>query len=274
MSEFDDALSVSDAAADLDPGWGIGAGINGGILMALSARTLAGAVAAAGGHGDPLVLSATFLSAAQSGPAWLRTEVLRTGRSFSTGEVSILQHGPDRDAERVRALVTYGDLARQSEPVWRCARPPQMPGPDCCVPAVRGGSAFARQIALLDRLDLRIDPATAGWATGQPSRKGELRAWVRFADGRDPDPTSLLFFLDALPPVTFDLGALGWAPTIEFTAHVRARPARGWLQISVTTSNVIGGLLEEDATIWDSRGAMVAQSRQLAGVRMPEDVST
>ena len=49
-------------------------------------------------------------------------------------------------------------------------------------------------------------------------------------------------------PVAFDLGALGWAPTIELTGHVRAHPAPGWLRIEISTQNVIGGLLEEDAS--------------------------
>ena len=81
--------------------------------------------------------------------------------------------------------------------------------------------------------------------------------------------TSLPFFLDALPPVTFTFGALGWAPTIAFSGHIRSRPAPGWLRMRITTRNVIGGLFEEDAIIWDSRDRVVAQSRQLAGVRMP-----
>jgi hypothetical protein len=50
---------------------------------------------------------------------------------------------------------------------------------------------------------------------------------------------------------------------------VRAVPAPGWLQIRLTTTNVSGGLLEEDCVVWDSTGRVVAQSRQLAGVRMP-----
>lgn len=109
---------------------------------------------------------------------------------------------------------------------------------------------------------MRIDPATVGWALGQPARDGEMRAWIRFADGREPDALSLPFFLDAMPPVTFTFGALGWAPTIAFSGHVRSRPAPGWLRMRITTRNVIGGLFEEDAVIWDSRDRVVAQSRQ------------
>ena len=107
------------------------------------------------------------------------------------------------------------------------------------------------------------------WGVGKPSGKGRMRGWIRFKDGREPDALSLLFFLDALPPVAFDLGLLGWAPTLEFSGHVRAEPAPGWLQVELTTDNLSGALLEEDARIWDSTGRLVAQSRQLAAVRVP-----
>ena len=67
-----------------------------------------------------------------------------------------------------------------------------------------------------------------------------------------------------LPPVTFDLGMPGWAPTLELTAHVRAHPAPGWLKVRHATRNMAGGMFEEDCEIWDSAGRLVAQSRQLA----------
>ena len=70
--------------------------------------------------------------------------------------------------------------------------------------------------------------------------------------------------VDALPPVTFDLGLPGWAPTLELTVHVRARPAPGWAVVRHATRNVSGGHFEEDCEVWDSTGTLVAQSRQLA----------
>jgi hypothetical protein len=83
-------------------------------------------------------------------------------------------------------------------------------------------------------------------------------------DGREPDPLLLLLAVDALPPVTFELGLPGWTPTLELTAHVRCRPAPGWLRIQVSNRTLSGGYLEEDAEVWDSEGRLVALSRQLA----------
>lgn len=276
MSEFVSALSLTpdperrdEYTGSLGGGWGIGNAINGGLVESVALAGLQRTVEAQGGHGDLLVASAFFLSAAAQGPARVRADVLRTGRSMSTGQVSLTQEVDGAQVERVRVIATLGDLTLQSEPVYRAAEPPPMPPPEKCLRAERGSSPHAAPIALLDRVDLRFDPETAGWAWGQPSGAGELRAWIRFADGAEPDLASLPFFVDALPPVTFDLGAIGWAPTLELTTHVRAVPAPGWLRLRVTTSNVAGGLLEEDVVIWDAADRVVAQSRQLAGVRMP-----
>ena len=78
----------------------------------------------------------------------------------------------------------------------------------------------------------------------------------------------LLLAVDALPPVAFELGRPGWSPTFELTAHVRRHPAPGWLRVRVSSRTLGGGLLEEDAEVWDSADRLVAQSRQLARVRL------
>ena len=91
-----------------------------------------------------------------------------------------------------------------------------------------------------------------------------MRAWFELADGRAADPLSILLAVDALPPTAFDLGLIGWAPTVELTTHIRRRPAPGPLRVAITTRNLAGGFLEEDAEVWDAAGHLVAQSRQLA----------
>lgn len=274
MSEYDDALALGPGpdgtlTALLDGGWSIGGAVNGGLLMALTATALGRAVAGVSpAHTAPLAYSAHFLSACGAGPARVRTEVVRAGRSLTTGQVSLLQDVDGREVERLRALASFADLSGRAEPFLRSAVAPPIPPPEHCLGTDAAPADFVAGVPLLSRIDLRLDPATAGWALGRPSRDGRMQGWIRFADGRPVDATSLLFFLDALPPVAFDLGIMGWAPTLELSAHVRAEPADGWLQVLLTTQNVAGGLLEEDATVWDATGRLVAQSRQLAGVRM------
>ena len=110
---------------------------------------------------------------------------------------------------------------------------------------------------------MRFDPAHVA-GSGEPGMTGVIAGWFRLNDGREPDPLSLLTVCDALPPVTFDLGMPGWAPTLELTVHVRAHPAPGWLKVRHATRNLAGGMFEEDCEVWDSAGRLVAQSRQLA----------
>ncbi|MEU0990058.1 thioesterase family protein [Streptomyces sp. NPDC005953] len=266
-SEFDRDTAVILRApgvydAFLSPGWTIIRAINGGYLLALLGRALGDAL----DHPDPFSVSAHYLSASRPGPATIRTETLRTGRTLSTGQASLIQRDEDgTEVERIRVLATYGDLDGLSDEVRTSAIAPAMPAYEHClgasdgpVPAISGSSE------ILERLNIRLDPATVGWAVGAPSGKGEMRGWFALADGRDADPLSLLLTVDALPPTAFELGLKGWTPTVELTTHVRARPAPGPLRVAITTRNLAGGFLEEDAEVWDSQDRLVAQSRQLA----------
>lgn len=283
VSEFDREIAVTGRAdqpgaydAELGQGWRIGGGVNGGLLLALAGHALRrelGPESADGipGHPDPLAISAYYLSPGVPGPTELRTQVVRRGRGVSTGQVSVLQRDGEGTglAERVRVLATYGDLASLDADASTSAVPPELPEPDACVSAAQAPPQFLKHASLLDRLDLRLDPATTGWAVGKPSGNGVIRGWLRLADGREPDPLMLLLAVDALPPVAFELGLPGWTPTLELTAHVRCRPAPGWLRVNLTSRTLSGGYLEEDAEVWDSAGRLVALSRQLARATSP-----
>ncbi|MFF9034862.1 thioesterase family protein [Streptomyces sp. NPDC014892] len=271
-SEFDRDTALTRRAPgvydiDLSAGWTIIGAVNGGYLLAVLGRALADALP----HGDPFTISAYYLTASQPGPAVVRTDVVRTGRTLSTGQASLFQYDDEgREIERIRVLASYGDLDSLPDDVRTTAKPPAIPpieqcfGPQDAPGPVPGGSAIA------DRLFLKLDPATLGWALGAPSGKGEMRSWFGLADGRDADPFSLLLAVDALPPTAFEMGLKGWVPTVELTAHIRCRPAPGPLRVAITTRNLAGGFLEEDAEVWDSADRLVAQSRQLARARLSD----
>ena len=281
VSEFDEGSAVAPRVDEpgaydvaLGDGWRIGGGVNGGILLATIGRALAVELGAADderpAHPHPLAISAYFLTPGAPGPATVRTSVLRRGRSVSNGQASLLQDdGSGAEVERVRVLATYGDLATMDEAATTTATPPELPPPDQCLSTDQAPPQFLKAASLLERLDLRLDPATTGWAMGKPSGNGVIRGWLRMVDGREPDPLLLLLAVDALPPVAFELGLPGWAPTLELTAHVRARPAPGWLRVNLTSRTMSGGYLEEDAEVWDSEGRLVALSRQLARAATP-----
>ncbi|MGY3204189.1 thioesterase family protein [Streptomyces sp. TE5632] len=250
----------------LSAGWTIINAVNGGYLLAVLGRALADALP----HPDPFTISAHYLTASRPGPAVVRTETVRTGRTLSTGQASLLQYDDEgREVERIRVLASYGDLDTLPDDVRTAARPPALPPMEQCFGPEDGPAPVDGSSAITERLMLKLDPSTLGWALGQPSGKGEMRSWFGLADGRDADPLSLLLAVDALPPTAFEIGLTGWVPTVELTAHVRSRPAPGPLRVSITTRNLAGGFLEEDAEVWDSADRLVAQSRQLARVRLP-----
>ncbi|WP_338686849.1 thioesterase family protein [Streptomyces acidiscabies] len=269
-SEFDRATTLTPRAPgvydiDLPAGWTIFGALNGGYLLAVLGRALGDTLP----HPHPFTISAHYLSASRPGPATVRTETVRTGRTLSTGQASLFQYDETgAEVERIRVLASYGDLASLPDDVRTSAKPPAFPPLTHCVGPDDAPDA-ADQQPIAERVMLKLDPATVGWALGQPSGKGESRAWFGLADGRDADPLSLLLAVDALPPTAFDLGLKGWVPTIELTAHIRALPAPGPVRVAITTRNLAGGFLEEDAEIWDSEDRLVAQSRQLARVTLP-----
>jgi hypothetical protein len=117
----------------------------------------------------------------------------------------------------------------------------------------------------MGRIDLRLHPDDAGFSHGAPSGRPLVRGWFRLRAEEAIDTVALVLATDAFPPTAFNARLpVAWTPTVELTAHVRARPAPGWLRCAFTTRFVTGGFLEEDGEIWDDSGRLVAQSRQLA----------
>ncbi|MEV0093199.1 thioesterase family protein [Streptomyces sp. NPDC050738] len=270
-SEFDRDTAVTLRApgtydAELSAGWTIIHAVNGGYLLAMLGRALGEALP----HADPFTVSAHYLTASVPGPAVIRTELVRGGRTLSTGQASLFQYAEDgTEVERIRVLASYGDLDALTDDVRTTAKPPAIPPMEHCFGPEDGPAPIPGSSAITDRLRLKLDPATCGWAVGAPSGQGEMRAWFGLADGRDADPLSLLLAVDALPPTAFEIGLKGWVPTVELTTHIRCRPAPGPLRISITTRNLAGGFLEEDAEVWDTADRLVAQSRQLARAPRP-----
>ena len=261
-SEFDEQIAVTSAGdgrydADLSAGWLVGGGVNGGYLLSVVGNAIRSELPA---KPDPLALSAYFLSPGTPGPATVAVDVRREGGTVATVAAELRQG----DDTRITALATYGDLDRRAGDVRTTASEIDLPPRDQCVSNRHAPEDVKKFAALMERFEMLFHPDQIGWAVGEPSGRGELSAWFRMVDGREPDPLQLLMVVDALPPVTFDLGQMGWAPTLELSVHVRAKPAPGWLKVRHVTRNVAGGMFEEDCEVWDSSGRLVAQSRQLA----------
>ncbi len=259
----DDGRAVHDIV--VDPGWTIGDRPHGGYLLAVVARAAVAATAAVEGPDHPHVLSATvaYVASPTFGPAEVHSEVLRRGRGMSQVRARLVQGG----AARVDATFTLGRMAEDSEPWWGGEAVPAVPAADG-VPRTSAPGPAGIPMPIMDRVEMVLDPATAGFASGRPSGVGELRGRLRFVDGRPPDTLALLYAVDALPPATFDVGGTtGWVPTLSLTAYLRALPAPGPLTVRQRAGLVEAGTVDEACDVWDSRGRLVAQATQLAGIR-------
>lgn len=241
---------------EIADGWDIAGNANGGYLLALVTRALVDA----SGRPDPVTVTAHYLAPGRPGPAVIDTEVIRSGTQLATAVGRLVDTG---GRPLLQVLGTFGDLTRASSaPVLVEADPPQLPPVQECVP--RGPSEEV-PLPFMGRVDLRLHPDDAGFAEGRPSGSPRMRGWFRLRDDEPGGTLGLLVAVDAFPPTAFNARLpLGWTPTVELTAHVRARPEPGWLRCRFTTRFVTGGFLEEDGEVWDASGRLVAQSRQLA----------
>jgi acyl-CoA thioesterase len=238
-------------AATLSDRWNALGGVpNGGYLLAVALNALKAEMPLA----DPVVASATYLRPGATGPTEIATEIARAGRRVATGEARLGQQG----REIVRVVATFADLGAADRRTLIRSEPPHLPAPDDTQPL----DVPLPGVTIVDRFEYR-SAQPPGWANGAPTGTPELAFWMRFRDGRDPDPVALAAMVDAAAPAVLELGEPGSA-TIELTVHIRARPAPGWVACRAVTRHVSGGFHEEDFEIWDSAGTLVAQSRQFA----------
>lgn len=272
MAGFDQATAVRvtegsgtqswTCEATLDPDWRIADKPHGGYLLAVVARAALEGPPRLPPH--PVAVGAHFVAAPDVGDARVHVELLRSGFRMSQLRATLVQGG----RRCVEALVTLGNLPAAGEPWWAAVERPELPAEEQCPRA--SGRDPRMPVPMLAVVEERLDPATTGWAVGRPGGSGELRGWLRHADGREPDPLSLVHAVDALPPATFDLGTSGWVPTLDLTAHVRAQPAPGPLVVRQRARLVHAGLVDEVCDVWDSEGRLVASGHQLAAVRVPD----
>ena len=263
LRDFDAATAVrrgpdGGLLAELDGRWDVGGGIlNGGYLLAVAAR----AAVLDSPHPHAVALSGSYLRAPAAGPAVLSVVPGPAGRTLAHAAVTLA----DAVGPALAVQVTTATLG-SAEPE-RTVPAPEVPPVEECLSLAANAHLAPLGLGvpgLTRRVETRVDPATAGWAVGAPSGEPVLRAWVRFADDREPDPLALVTFADVLPPTLWATGLLGWAPTVQLQVLVRGLPAPGWCLVEARGGLLAGGWHDEDYRIWDSTGRLVAQSRQLA----------
>ena len=221
---------------ELVQGWRVGEVPNGGYVMAIAGRALRAALP----HNDPLSVNAFYLAPTLLGPIDLQIEILRSARSTTFAEVRMIQEGE----LKVKVTAAYTDLDRLKGETWSLNERPQWPAWEDCEPAGDKGVEFRQ------RAELRLVSGREVFSERLANGSGVFEGWVAHRDGSDPDAISLLMFADAFPPPVFTVfGPVGWVPTIELTAQVRAHPAPGPLQVRLATRYATSGIVEEDGEI-------------------------
>jgi Thioesterase-like superfamily len=255
---------------DVPRRWTVGDKPNGGFLLALLGHAAARAVQVdEDDMYEAVSATVTFVAPPALGGAEVRTTVLRRGRTAAQVRAVLVQS----DRPMVDAVFVMGALAAAPTPRYSDVSPLGIPEPAQCVrvpPQMPDGTP----VAIFETTELRLDPSSLPPGPRpalQSDPVAELRGWLRFTDGREPDARSLLYFVDAIPPATLLIGSTGWVPTLSMSVYVRALPAPGWLGIRFTAHHVASGMVDESCTLWDADGQVVAQAWQLARLRFPDD---
>ena len=253
--------------AQLAERWNVGRSQNGGVLLSAVGAALAESTR----QPHPLTVTGHYLRPAEAADAVVSATLVKQGRTYSTAIGQLLQAG----RERLQVSGSFGDLARRAgEQGALYAEPPSVPPPGDCedlfeilTAGPAGSKALTRS---LRNFEIRVDPRS-GWGA-DPSGRPSLSGWVRFRDADTITAAMLVAASDGFPPSVMSCRQIGWLPTVELTVHLFGLPVpdEPWLQASIRTCGVAGGLLDEDGEFWDASGRLVARFRQLAMI-LPQD---
>ncbi|WP_137145786.1 thioesterase family protein [Mycolicibacterium sp. CR10] len=297
---FTDAMALTprgDGVYDgvLNEHWTIGPKVHGGAMLALCANA---ARAEFGGDGnvddgvddaggvdgpEPIAVSGNFLWAPDPGPMQVVTTVRKRGRRVSLIDVELRQkvssgdersreehHKDERSREEhhkvaLRAAITIGTPEHHVPPLLSVnpVVPLMTPDPPPGLEPIGPGHSMADIVHLAHGCDIR--PSLTTFTPRTDGGVPVIEYWVR-PKGVAPDVLFALLCGDVSAPVTFGVNRFGWAPTVQLTAYLRARPADGWLRVMCTTTQIGRDWFDEDHIVVDCEGRIIVQSRQLAMV--------
>ena len=176
----------------------------------------------------------------------------------------------------MRAAVTLGDPEHHVPPLLSVnpVIPLMQPEPPPGLEPIGPGHPMEDIVHLAHGCDIRPSLTTftpARTAGRRSSNTGYARkALRRTYCSRSPRASGGPQCGDVSAPVTFGVNRMGWAPTIQLTAYLRALPAGGWLRLLCTTVQIGQDWFDEDHIVVDCEGRVIVQSRQLAMVPPPQ----
>ncbi|MEZ5408656.1 MAG: thioesterase family protein [Acidimicrobiales bacterium] len=253
-TEFDRTTAVTPSSqspgwyeVDLSELWLSLVGIHGGYQAAISVQAATAAV-----PGRPVrTLSTSFIRSAQPGPASLRVQELRRGRTASTVTAELWQRGELRASTRLTMIEAGTDGV-----AWAAPAPVSLPSPEHCEPLNP-----PNRVVHFERAEGRLDPATIPFTGGDQAR---IAGWIRPLEARPIDAAWLAMAADWFPPPAFvrvepPTGGI----SVDLTTHIH-RPITdlgdGWLAGTFEITESAGGLAVEHGRITTDTGFMVAES--------------
>lgn len=235
---------------DLRRPWWVIVGPNGGYLAAILARALEAEIS-----DRPLrSLTIHYLRAPEAGPARVRVEIQRAGRSVTFAHARFEQDGePFANSQAVLCADREG-IELDGPPAPRVPPPEDLDA----LPDADEAPPFARNF------DFRPALGAAPFSEAEEALTG---GWLALREPRVLDGATLATLCDTWYPAIFATTAAPIAvPTLDLTLHLRARLPlpHEWVLGRYRTRSARHGLLDEDATLWSRQGELLAQSRQLA----------
>ena len=244
------ALGEGRYRAEIDEGWWIQRGPNGGYLAAIVLRAVLAEVADP--ERAPRSITLHYLRPPVAGPCEVAVTVERSGRGLTTVSARLTQGGKDC----ILALAALGVV--RPGPEIHDAPMPSVPAAEA-IPRREGGPP----VPIRDRYDTRHALGTAPFVLGDEALSG---GWIRTVDDDPVDEVLLVALTDAWPPAIFSKAEVPiGVPTVDLTVHFRRTPPRapGWCLVRFRTTVATEGYLEEDGEVWSADGQLLAQSRQL-----------
>jgi acyl-CoA thioesterase len=283
MTEFERCTAVRPIApgrfvAEIDPGWGIPVGPNGGYVAAIAVRALE---ARLNPSGDRRLRSLTchYLRPPAVGSIALDVQIVRSGRRFFTGRLAASQDGK----EVLIALASFAVPDVAIAATWT-PPPPDVHGSPARDAGVVSPEDYrpddGRWLSRVDGLGtlterLRFAPRFGSvqpfaGADSVPESGPLTGGWLVLEEPQPIDAAYVVLAADAWWPAAFEpLTGPAFAPTIDLTIHIRADlPPEGLPDQPIlgrfSSRAASGGLVDEDGELFLADGTLLAQSRQLA----------
>lgn len=261
MNPFDRDISLTrisddEFQAQISDQWQINVGPNGGYIAAIILNGLKQVVP----NMQTRSITCHFLSASTPGPAKLKVDLRKAGRTLSTATAMLIQ-GDRTVAFGIATFANSRDTASLSELTM-----PRVPQPDEIPPSRRMGPDMLHYAAFRDQYDQRL---AIGPTPPETADAAEVGGWTRFKEPRVFDDLGLLAISDSwFPSMHARIDASVHAPTVDHTVHFLTQlpidAGDGFVLVNFKTQTVQDGYLVEDGFIWSASGTLLVRCRQLA----------